>query len=106
MAETDDQSDNGDAWPYRSFKPTQSRVTELEVSRQRRGREGDMPPQNDGQRTPDQQSRHHDGGDLHDTQCLAAGFVNALDVLPPEIEGDADREEGSKVVHVEGERLT
>ena len=38
-------------------------------------------------RAPDQEDHHHHGGDLHDAQRLAAGFVHALDVAPPEVDG-------------------
>ena len=39
---------------------------------------------------PDDQHHHHHGGDLHDLQRPLAGFVHALDVLPPEIDGHHD----------------
>ncbi len=42
--------------------------------------------------TPDNQQGHHDGGYLHNLQCLVAGFGNALDIFPPEIQSDADGE--------------
>ena len=44
-------------------------------------------------RTPDQKHHHHHGRDLHDAQRLAARFVNALDVAPPEIDGDDHAED-------------
>jgi hypothetical protein len=44
------------------------------------------PKDRDG--APDDQQHHHDGGDHHDLQRFLAGFVDALDVLPPEIQGD------------------
>ncbi len=36
--------------------------------------------------TPGDQSNDHYGGQLHDPKRLLTGFVNALGVLPPEIE--------------------
>ena len=65
----------------------------------------DVAAQQNGQRAPDQQRHHHHGGDLHDAQRLAARFVHALDVLPPEVHRDENGEEGGKIVHVERERL-
>src|ERR1700674_3915820 len=41
---------------------------------------------------PGDQHHHHDSGELHDPQRLAARFRNALDVLPPEIQGDEHRD--------------
>src|SRR5436309_14335994 len=49
-----------------------------------------------GVAAPADQDHYHHGGDLHDAHRLVAGFRNALDVLPPEIQGDADREGGSR----------
>ena len=39
----------------------------------------------DGNRAPQNQNHHHHRGDGHDLQGLAAGFVNTLRILPPEI---------------------
>src|SRR5450759_2059817 len=55
--------------------------------------------------TPDEQSDHHDGGDLHDAQRLAAGFVNSFDVAPPEVDGDHYAEEGGERMGFEPEIL-
>src|SRR5207249_1726136 len=40
---------------------------------------------------PDEQDHDHDGRDNHDLKGLPAGFVNALNVLVPEVENDDDR---------------
>ena len=47
---------------------------------------------------PGNQDYHHHGGDLHDLQGAFAGFVNALGVLPPEIEGHQDGKDGGERV--------
>ena len=65
-----------------------------------------MAAQQDGQRAPDEQGHHHERGDLHDAQRLATGFVKALDIHPPEVDGDQGGEESREMVHVEGEGLT
>ena len=49
-------------------------------------------------RAPDDQQDDHDGRDDHDLYRFLAGFVNALDVLPPEIECNHHTEQGSKSV--------
>ncbi len=41
---------------------------------------------------PHDQQHHHDRGDLHDLHGAFAGFVNALGVLPPEVEGHENGE--------------
>ena len=43
-------------------------------------------------RRPADQHYDHDGRDLHDPERFFAGFFDALDVLPPEVEGDGDGE--------------
>src|SRR5450631_1373737 len=52
----------------------------------------------DRDRTPDDQNHHHHGGDGHNLQRLLAGLVNALGVLPPEVDDDDDGQSGGKVV--------
>ncbi len=64
-----------------------------------------MSPQQDGQRAPDQKRDNHDGGDLHDAQSLAAGFVDTLSVHPPKIDRNQRRKKGREVVYVEWKRL-
>jgi hypothetical protein len=55
----------------------------------------------DGVNAPEEQDHDHDGGDLHDAESLVAGFFDALDVLPPVIDGDGGGEDGGGVVYVE-----
>src|ERR1700733_9206200 len=53
----------------------------------------------DGVEAPEQENDHHDGGGLHNLQGFIAGFVDALDVLPPEINGGEDGDAGRGEVH-------
>src|SRR3954465_348230 len=54
-------------------------------------------PQSDG--TPDDQNYDHDRCHRHDLQCLLAGFMEALNVFPPEIKGYKNsKARGEKVV--------
>src|ERR1700676_385365 len=46
----------------------------------------------DGDRAPNYEDDDHDGRDDHDLQSFAAGFMNALDIFPPKVEGDEDGE--------------
>src|ERR1051326_6290062 len=48
--------------------------------------------------TPDDKNNHHDGGDRHDLKGFLAGFVNALNVFPPEVDRDQRRKAGRKRV--------
>ena len=41
---------------------------------------------------PADQNDHHQRGELHDAQRFLAGFVNADDILAPEINGHGDGE--------------
>ena len=71
----------------------------------RRGRKGDVPAQQNSQR-----HQINNATTITVVICmmrrrLAARFVHALGVLPPEVNRDDNREEGRKIVHVEGERL-
>ena len=61
-----------------------------------------MPQQ--GERSPAQQHHHHHGGHLHHLERFVAGLLNALDVLPPEIERhqDGDHHCGNVLVHMWG----
>ena len=49
-------------------------------------------------RAPHDEDHHHHGGDHHDLHRLLAGFVDALRVLPPEVEHDDDRQAGGEMV--------
>ena len=50
---------------------------------------------------PDEENDHHDRGDLHNPQSLVARLLDALDVLPPVVDGDRRREHRGGVIHVE-----
>src|SRR5260370_38770511 len=51
-------------------------------------------PQPDRIYAPGDEDHHHDGRGLHDAHGFLARFVDALDVVPPEINGDEDGETG------------
>src|ERR1017187_9747635 len=51
-----------------------------------------------GVERPGQQHDDHDGGDLHDPESLFAGFLDALEVLPPEVKRDGDGEDDGGAV--------
>ena len=57
-----------------------------------------------GIEAPTDQQHHHDGGELHDAQRFVARLGNALDVLPPEIDGDENGEKCSRGTVVQDER--
>src|SRR5262249_44572949 len=52
----------------------------------------------DGKGAPRNEHHHHDRGDDHDLQGLLAGLVDALGVLPPEINNHKRRENGCEVI--------
>ena len=54
-------------------------------------------PQNRN-RAPENQNHHHHSGDGHNLQRLLAGFVDALRILPPEVDNDDDRNSCREVV--------
>ena len=54
-----------------------------------------------GDQAPDDQDHHHHGGDLHDAQRLFARFVDADDVLAPEIERHHRREPGREIRRID-----
>jgi hypothetical protein len=54
-----------------------------------------------GDGAPDDEHDDHHGSDLHDPKSLVAGLVDALDVLPPEVEDGDDAEGGGKIIFVE-----
>src|SRR5689334_13689664 len=56
-----------------------------------------------GDGTPDQEGDHHDSGDLHNAQRLAARLVDTLDVAAPEVDRDHGPEDGRK--HIGGNML-
>ena len=53
------------------------------------------------ERRPAEQDHNHHGRDLHDPERLFAGLVDALDVLPPVIDGDGEGEDNRGPVDVE-----
>src|SRR5215470_4491231 len=51
--------------------------------------------------TPSDQHHDHHRRELHDAEGLPAGFGNAFEILPPEIERDGNGESGSGAVDVQ-----
>ena len=58
-----------------------------------------------GDRAPDDQNHDHDRGDHHDLHGLLAGLVNALDILPPEVNRDDCAEAGGECVFGKVQRM-
>ena len=54
---------------------------------------------------PEKQNHHHDGGDLHNPQRLVARLLNALDVLPPVVDGHRRGKHCRRVVQVKLESM-
>src|SRR5690242_4095142 len=52
----------------------------------------------DRNQAPHDQHHDHHGGDLHDLHGALAGLVNALDVLPPEVDGHENGDHGGEQV--------
>ena len=101
VAEGDDDRHHWNLDPKRAPEPALGVFGEHQVRRRGRGRQ--IAPtafERDSKRAPDQQNGHHHRGDLHDAQRLAAGFVHALDVLPPEVNRDDHGESRGEQVHV------
>ncbi len=87
-----------------SFQEAERIWTEFQIRRSRRRRQVNA-AHHHRVGAPDEQNDHHHGGDLHNAQSLVARLLDALDVLPPVIDGDRRREHRGGVVHVELERL-
>src|SRR5581483_3261798 len=102
MPERDNNGDGADLRPEGSTEPAERVLAELEIARQRGRRNLDVAADQDGDGAPNQESHDHDGGDLHNAKRLAAGLVDALDVVPPEIEGNGDAEDRGKQIGADG----
>src|SRR5450759_5099161 len=96
VAEGDDHGDGADFWPNGAVEPAEGVFAELDIGGDREGRKLHASLEQQGDGAPDEEGGHHDGGDLHDAQRLAAGFVDALDVAPPEVGGDNHAEPGGE----------
>ena len=91
----EDRQQTGEMSEVKSVQPPHGVRSELQILRPRQRRQWRVADPR-GVAAPTDQDHYHHGGDLHDAHRLVAGFRNALDVLPPEIQGDADREGGSR----------
>src|SRR6266702_6410259 len=85
---------------FRSLEEPESVIAELEI-RWRRQRWQVNSTHQQRIRAPDKQHHHHDRGDLHYAKSLVARLFDALDVLPPVIDGHSTRKYGCSGVHVE-----
>src|SRR6516225_2536292 len=87
MSQTHEDSDQcGEVRKVYPIEPAHGVGTELQVLGRREGRKSRM-SQEDRVKAPADQDDDHDGGDLHDAHGLLAGLVDALDVVPPEVNG-------------------
>ena len=86
----------------RSPQPAESLLAEMQIG-QSRQRYGLVTVLEDRDQAPPDQDHHHYRRDLHNAQSLFAGFVNADDVLAPEIYGDRRREDSREIgwMHVQ-----
>src|ERR1700687_1511143 len=95
MAQADKDSDDaGKTREVHAVEPTHRIGPELQVTGVRDGRERGVAHQ-DGVNAPANQDDDHDGRNLHDAHGFLAGFVDALDVVPPEVNGADNRKAGS-----------
>src|SRR5579863_1213449 len=84
MAQPHHYGDEGNAWRDRPFQPAERIVTEMNIGPVREGN-GLISLREDRKQTPTDEYYHHHGCDLHDAQGFLARFVDADDVLPPEV---------------------
>ena len=98
VAERDDDADSAYLRPDGAIEPAERVFAELDIAGHRQGRKLHilLEQQRDG--APDEEGNHHDGGDLHDAQRFAAGFVDAPDVAAPEVGGDQHAKTGGEEV--------
>src|ERR1700733_5840703 len=93
MAQADENNNQRDGVrPLIAVQPAERTMIELHVLRVRQRRQAPAAAHPQRIKTPADQHHHHDGGELHDAQSFAAGFGHALDILPPEIKRDDDRD--------------
>ena len=83
-----------------AFEEAEGVVAEVEVGGGGEGREGGA-AMDDGEGTPGEQEDDHDGRDFHDVEGFFAGLFDALDVLPPEVDGDGDGDDGGGEIGAE-----
>src|SRR5580704_5921969 len=98
MAKRNDNGGGGDGGPHRSAEPTQAVAAEVQIGGQRSQGNLGRSMKKDCERAPDNENRHHESGDLHNTKRFAAGFVYSLNVASPEVSGDNQTEPGGKQV--------
>jgi hypothetical protein len=87
MAQADQDGDKCDLGRNRPFEPPQRVRREMQIAHDGE-RDGLVAASEDGYQAPGDEDHHHHRGDLHDAEGLFARFVNADDVLAPEINRD------------------
>ncbi len=94
MAERDQDSQRADSARARKvLEPSERVVGELQLERrQMRAAHINRQP------APHDHHHGHDGRDLHDAHRLAAGLLDAENILAPEINRDGDGEEGGREI--------
>src|SRR5437016_9405557 len=98
MAEPDHDGDEGKGARDVLGYPTESLAAEFDgLPRRKRDAIRTIRHAEHGDQTPDNEDHHHYRGDLHDAEGLFARFVDADDVLAPEVQCDEDGEAGRKM---------
>ena len=98
VAEGDDDRDRADLRPDGTVEPAERVFAELYVLRYRQRRKLHVSLEQQGDGAPDEEGDHHDRGDLHDAQRLAAGFMDTADVTAPEVGRNQHSETGGEEV--------
>ena len=85
VTEAHEHNDQGEMADPCSVQPAQRFFVHLDYARMQRIRRKLYRSSEDREPTPNDQDHHHDSGDDHDLHGFLTGFVNALDVFPPEV---------------------
>ena len=91
VAEGHENAEQAEDRQAAALQESQRVVAEVEVRGNRRRRKVHA-HHADRVHAPDQQNDHHHRGDLHNAQRLVARFLDALDVLPPVVDGHQRRQ--------------
>ena len=86
--------------PLIAIEPAERALIELHVPGMRPRGKVPIGPGVKGVKTPSNEYHHHHSGELHDAKGFPARFGNALDIFPPEIEGDGDSNGRSRCIDV------
>ena len=100
----EDRNQRNHVRPLIAIEPAERAFVELHIPGMRPRRKVPIGPGVKSVETPSDEYHHHHGGELHDAKGFPARFGNALDVLPPEIEGDGDSHGRGGRIDVEMQR--